>query len=116
MKKFRAVQYGCGPIGCSVVRFAVQRADIELVGAIDIDKQLEGHDLGEISNLGKKLGIVIDNDCITAVGNIIIYGFIVVKLFMRLVEISNFKISAMAHTPLLSRQFLQQNPQQCSFS
>ena len=62
MKKFRAVQYGCGPIGCSVVRFAVQRADIELVGAIDIDKQLEGHDLGEISNLGKKLGIVIDND------------------------------------------------------
>ena len=62
MKKIKAVQYGCGPIGCSVVRFALQRADIELVGAIDIDKQLEGRDLGEIANLNNKLGIVIASD------------------------------------------------------
>ena len=41
LTKARAVQFGCGPIGCSVVRYASQRPDIELVGAIDIDKNLD---------------------------------------------------------------------------
>ena len=40
----------------------MQRADIELVGAIDIDKQLEGRDFGEVANLSNKLGIVIASD------------------------------------------------------
>jgi len=57
----RVVQYGCGPIGCSVVRFASQRPDIELVGAIDIDKKLVGRDLGEVAGLSKKLGVVISD-------------------------------------------------------
>ena len=57
----KAVQYGCGPIGCSVVRFASQRPDIELVGAIDIDKNLVGRDLGEVAGLSKKLGVVISD-------------------------------------------------------
>jgi len=60
--KVKIVQYGCGPIGCSVVRFASQRSDIELVGAIDIDKNLTGRDLGEVAGLSKKLGIVISNE------------------------------------------------------
>lgn len=59
--KVRAVQYGCGPIGRSVVRFASQRPDIELVGAIDIDKNLVGRDLGEVAGLSKKLGVVISD-------------------------------------------------------
>jgi len=57
----RVVQCGCGPIGCSVVRFASQRPDIELVGAIDIDKNLVGRDLGEVAGLSKKLGVVISD-------------------------------------------------------
>jgi len=60
--KVRAVQYGCGPIGCNVVRFASQRPDIELVGAIDIDKNLAGRDLGEVAGLDKKLGVVISDE------------------------------------------------------
>ncbi|MFH1016210.1 MAG: dihydrodipicolinate reductase [Chloroflexota bacterium] len=55
----KAVQYGCGPIGCSVVRFAAQRPDVELVGAIDVDKNLVGKDIGEVAGLGKKLGVKI---------------------------------------------------------
>jgi len=47
MIKIRAVQFGCGPTGCSVVRYACQRTDIELVGAVDIDMSLVGRDLGE---------------------------------------------------------------------
>lgn len=59
--KVRAVQYGCGPIGCSVVRFASQRSDIEIVGAIDIEKSLAGRDLGEVAGLNKKLGVSISD-------------------------------------------------------
>ena len=60
--KVRAVQYGCGPIGCSVVRYACQRADIELVGAVDIDKSLAGRDLGEVAGIKNKLGVSISAD------------------------------------------------------
>ena len=60
--KVRAVQYGCGPIGCSVARFASQRPDIEIVGAIDIDKNLVGRDLGEVIRLEKKLGVSISDN------------------------------------------------------
>ena len=60
--RVRAVQYGCGPIGCSVVRYASKRPDIEIVGAIDIDKALAGRDLGEVAGLDRKLGIGISPD------------------------------------------------------
>ncbi len=62
MKKAKAVQFGCGPIGCSVVRYVNQRTDIELVGAVDIDKSLAGRDLGEIAGIENKLGVSISRD------------------------------------------------------
>ena len=62
MKKARVVQFGCGPIGCNVVRYACQRADIELVGAVDIAPNLVGRHLGEVSKVGKKIGINISAD------------------------------------------------------
>jgi len=61
-RKIRAVQYGCGPIGCSVAKLASQRRDIELVGAIDIDKDKVGKDLGEVMGLDKPLGVTISDD------------------------------------------------------
>jgi len=60
--KARVVQLGCGPIGCSVVRYASQRPDIELVGAIDIDRSLVGRDLGEVAGIDNKLGVSISAD------------------------------------------------------
>jgi len=62
MTKVKAVQFGCGPIGCSVVRYAWQRADIEVVGAVDIDKSLVGRDLGEVAGINNKLGVNISAD------------------------------------------------------
>ncbi len=59
--KARVVEYGCGPIGCSVVRLACQRPDIEVVGAIDINEKLVGCDLGEVSNFNRKLGVSISD-------------------------------------------------------
>ena len=49
--KTKAVQFGCGPIGCSVVRYASQRPDIELVGAIARTRNI-GRDLGKVNKLG----------------------------------------------------------------
>lgn len=59
MKKVRVVQFGCGPIGCSVTRYAWNRPDIEIVGAIDIDTSLVGRDLGEVAGIGDNLGVSI---------------------------------------------------------
>lgn len=61
----KVVQYGCGPVGCMVVKFASQRPDIEIKGAIDIDKSKLGRDLGDVATLGKKLGITVSNDAET---------------------------------------------------
>ncbi len=62
MTKAKVVQFGCGPIGCSVVRYACQRADIEVVGAVDIDKSLVGCDLGEVAGIDNRLGVSISAD------------------------------------------------------
>lgn len=61
-KKIRAVQFGCGPIGCAVARLALQRADIELVGAVDIDKNKVGRDLGEIVGFEKRIGVIVSDN------------------------------------------------------
>lgn len=60
--KVRAIQFGCGPIGCSVAKLALQRSDIDLVGAIDIDKNKVGKDLGEVIGIDRQMGIVVSDD------------------------------------------------------
>jgi len=60
--KIKVVQFGCGPIGCRVVQYASQRPDIEIVGAIDIDKNMTGRDLGHVADLNRKLGVIVSGD------------------------------------------------------
>jgi len=60
--KVRIVQYGCGPVGCGVIRYASHRRDIEVVGAVDTDKSLIGRDLGEVSGIQRRLGVSISAD------------------------------------------------------
>jgi 4-hydroxy-tetrahydrodipicolinate reductase len=45
-----------------VARLALQRPDIEVVGAIDIDKNKVGRDLGQLLGLEKDLGIIVSDD------------------------------------------------------
>ncbi len=63
-RKIRVVQYGCGPIGCSVAKLASQRKNLEIVGAIDIDKNKAGKDLGEVAGLDKRLGVAISDNAV----------------------------------------------------
>lgn len=47
-KKIRAIQYGIGPIGASIVKLLREKAGVDIVAAIDTDPSKVGHDLGEI--------------------------------------------------------------------
>ena len=47
-KKIRAIQYGIGPIGASIVKLLREKQSIEIVGAIDKDPAKVGRDLGEV--------------------------------------------------------------------
>ena len=60
-KKIRVIHYGLGPIGLATAKLVLTKPDMEIVGAVDIAKEMVGKDLGEI--LGTQaLGIhVTDN-------------------------------------------------------
>lgn len=63
----RVVCYGLGPIGVSIARLACMRAGIQVIGAIDIDPQKAGRDLGEL--LGREtMGIVVSADAAETLG------------------------------------------------
>ena len=53
----RAVQLGCGPIGCSVAKLASTKPSIKMVGAADLIHA--GRDLGELADMGGGNGIII---------------------------------------------------------
>ena len=57
--KIRVIQYGLGPIGSAVARHVVERPELELVGAVDIDPQKAGKDAGEVIGLGRALGFPV---------------------------------------------------------
>ena len=56
----KVVQFGCGPVGCSIARLAMKKANIHIVGAIDLNNA--GKDLGELVGFAEKTGITISQD------------------------------------------------------
>jgi len=56
MKKINVIQVGLGPIGVSTARVILGKPGLSLVGAVDVNPQLIGKDLGEVLGLGNKLG------------------------------------------------------------
>ena len=66
--KARVVQFGCGPIGCSIARLAAKKPSIEIVGAIDLVNV--GRDLGEVADIGRNLGVAISNDADAVLGQL----------------------------------------------
>ena len=47
-KKIRAIQYGIGPIGASIVKLLREKESVDIVGAIDSDPAKIGKDLAEV--------------------------------------------------------------------
>lgn len=60
LRKIRVIQFGCGPIGCSIARLASTKPNIDIVGAIDLVNV--GQDLGKVANINRNLGVFISND------------------------------------------------------
>ncbi len=55
----RVLHVGLGPIGVGVVRQCASRKGFKIVGAVDLDPAKIGKDLGEIAELGRSLGVVV---------------------------------------------------------
>jgi hypothetical protein len=52
-------QYGIGPIGAEIARLLLTKPWVKLVGAIDIDPNKIGKDLGEVIGLGRETGVIV---------------------------------------------------------
>jgi hypothetical protein len=68
-KRIRAIQYGVGPIGASIVRLLRTKKSIEVIGAIDSDPAKAGRDLGEVAGAADApWGILITSDAAAMLG------------------------------------------------
>jgi len=61
-KKIRVIQYGLGPIGIETARLITKKSAMEIVGAIDISKDLIGRDLGDVLGLEQSLGVTVTDN------------------------------------------------------
>ena len=57
----RVLIYGVGPIGTLIARYALKKG-YEITGAVDIDPNKVGKDLGDVIGLNEKLGIIVQSN------------------------------------------------------
>lgn len=58
----KVVFCGLGSIGIEAVKILGRRSGIDMVGAIEVDPAKVGHDLGEVSELDRQLGVLVVDD------------------------------------------------------
>ena len=62
MERVKVIQMGLGTVGKAAVRSLAGKKGLDIVGALDLDKNKIGKDLGEVAGIGKKLGIIVTDD------------------------------------------------------
>ncbi|HUY99884.1 MAG TPA: hypothetical protein VMU89_06005 [Thermomicrobiaceae bacterium] len=62
MRVYRTIHYGLGPIGQELARLTADRESLQIVGAVDIDPNKVGKDVGEVIGLGRALGVPVRSD------------------------------------------------------
>jgi hypothetical protein len=63
----KVLHVGIGPIGAGVVRQVVTRRSMTIVGAVDVDPQKVGRDLGQVCGLRRRLGVKITEDLVRTI-------------------------------------------------
>lgn len=58
----RVVHIGLGPIGVGVVRQVAARKGLTIVGAVDVDPEKVGRDLGDVCGFGRRLRVKVSDD------------------------------------------------------
>jgi len=66
MASIRVMHFGLGPVGAAVVKQVAARRGLTSVGAIDIDPSKIGRDLGDVAEVGKRLGVKVSGDAAKA--------------------------------------------------
>lgn len=62
MATLKIIQYGIGPIGAAITRLIAAKPGAEIIGAIDIDPEKAGKDLGRVTGLDKDLGVLVSGN------------------------------------------------------
>ena len=62
MPNIRVMHFGLGPIGAAVARQLASRPGFKIVGAVDPDPSMVGRDVGDVVELGRRLGVRVDGE------------------------------------------------------
>jgi 4-hydroxy-tetrahydrodipicolinate reductase len=71
MEKIRVIQQGLGPIGKKILKYMLERKNLEVVGVVDIDKDKIGKDIWEIlGGMRKESGLKVTSDLSSLLQNV----------------------------------------------
>jgi 4-hydroxy-tetrahydrodipicolinate reductase len=62
MKQIRVLQWGLGAMGSGMARLMLEKSGLKIVAVVDARPDYIGKDLGDVLNLGKKVGVKVTND------------------------------------------------------